>query len=171
MRDKMIELIHRFFGVDSAYFGIDAAELVDYLIAHNITLNEWIKVEDHLPKTDVLIKRGGGRVVPKSVRVLCACKQRSGNRFVKEGYCEIWNEDYDPYWSIPGTIDEVTHWMTMPELPEEDQLMFFIVCLCSAILGGFLNRLGFSPSDWQFWTIGAIYMFPNICWLIRDSKE
>ena len=119
-RDKMIEIVQGLFKNGYLDSNIDAAKITDYLIAHNITLNEWIKVEDHLPKTDVLIKRGGGRVVPKSVRVLCACKQHSGNRFVKEGYCEIWNEDYDPYWSIPGTIDEVTHWMTMPELPKED---------------------------------------------------
>lgn len=33
MRDDLIEKIHDFFGVDSMYFGVDAAALADHLLA------------------------------------------------------------------------------------------------------------------------------------------
>jgi hypothetical protein len=39
---------------------------------------------------------------------------------VKEGYCEWYNDYPEPRWQIPGTIDEVTHWMPLPEPPKEE---------------------------------------------------
>lgn len=76
---------------------------------------EWISVEERLPDIDPSGKgRYGGT---RSVRVLCACKQKGGKTFVKEGY-------YEPCgngrvcWRIPGSIDAVTHWMPLPEPPK-----------------------------------------------------
>lgn len=76
---------------------------------------EWISVEERLPDIDPHGKgRYGGQ---RSVRVLCACKQKGGKTFVKEGY-------YEPCgngrvcWRIPGSIDAVTHWMPLPEPPK-----------------------------------------------------
>lgn len=76
--------------------------------------SEWISVDERLPNLDPFGKgRYGG---PRSVRVLCACKQKDGRTFVKEGY-------YEPccsgiVWRIPGSIDSVTHWMPLPEPPK-----------------------------------------------------
>lgn len=84
-------------------------------------MNNWINVNDKLPdvkSTHKLKYRDGFYTM--SVRVLCACRQKSGDRMVKEGYCEVWN-DRAVVWRIPGTIDEVTHWMPLPELPEEEE--------------------------------------------------
>ena len=75
---------------------------------------KWFRVEDELPPMTVQKTYAGGI---KSIRVLCACKQESGNAFVKEGFCIKSNDDV--YWSIPGTIDEVTHWTYLPRLPKE----------------------------------------------------
>ena len=79
---------------------------------------EWISVEERLPEIDPCGKgRYGGT---RSVRVLCACKQRDGRTFVKEGY-------YEPCgngrvcWRIPGSINAVTHWMPLPEAPKGDE--------------------------------------------------
>ena len=36
MRDKVANIIDGFFGVDSAYFGVDKYELADYLLANNM---------------------------------------------------------------------------------------------------------------------------------------
>lgn len=79
---------------------------------------EWISVEERLPEIDPCGKgRYGGT---RSVRVLCACKQRDGRTFVKEGY-------YEPCgngrvcWRIPGSINAVTHWMPLPMPPKGDE--------------------------------------------------
>ena len=79
---------------------------------------EWISVEDRLPDIDPCGKgRYGGT---RSVRVLCACKQRDGRTFVKEGYYEPCGNG-DVVWRIPGSIDSVTHWMPLPEPPTEKE--------------------------------------------------
>lgn len=75
---------------------------------------EWISVEDRLPNLDPYGKgRYGGQ---RSVRVLCACKQRNGRTFVKEGYYEPCSNG-KVVWRIPGSIDSVTHWMPLPNPP------------------------------------------------------
>lgn len=79
---------------------------------------EWISVEDDLPTIDPHGKgRYGGA---RSVRVLCACKQRDGRTFVKEGYYEPCG-DGSVFWRIPGTIDSVTHWTHLPIPPTEKE--------------------------------------------------
>ena len=75
---------------------------------------EWISVDERLPDID---PRGKGRYGgARSVRVLCACKQRDGRTFVKEGYYEPCGNG-NVFWRIPGSIDSVTHWMPLPEPP------------------------------------------------------
>lgn len=79
---------------------------------------EWISVEDRLPDIDPYGKgRYGGT---RSVRVICACKQRDGRIFVKEGYYEPYH-DGSVVWRIPGSIDSVTHWMPLPAPPTEKE--------------------------------------------------
>ena len=77
---------------------------------------EWISVEDRLPEIEGDARTWGELKIQKSVRVLCACKQKSGKVFVKEGYCELWGSRV--VWKIPGTVDSVTHWMPLPEAPK-----------------------------------------------------
>ena len=77
---------------------------------------EWIDVNDRLPELETIPTKPNFRHKPKSERVLCACKQRSGKVFVKEGFYELW--DGNPIWRIPGSIDTVTHWMPLPEPPD-----------------------------------------------------
>lgn len=81
-------------------------------------MNEWISVDERLPEVDPT-KKGKYHNVPVSIRVLCACKQVSGKVMVKEGYCEFCSHGY--YWRIPGSIDSVTHWMYLPEPPEDKE--------------------------------------------------
>ena len=91
--------------------------LADYLIAHGITVQEWISVKDRLP--DVVSTHKGYRsTIKKSIRVLCVCVQKSGKTMVKEGYCEWYNDYPEPRWQIPGTIDKVTHWQYLPQPPK-----------------------------------------------------
>lgn len=90
--------------------------IVDKFLANGVIVNEWISVEDGLPEIDENSKGKYGS--KKSVRVICACKQRDGKTFAKEGYYEL-RADGDIFWRIPGTIDSVTHWRPLPELPKE----------------------------------------------------
>lgn len=76
--------------------------------------NDWISVKDGLPELE---DNRSGYHRPRSIRVLCVCRQRSGKVFVKEGYYELFNDK--PCWRIPGSIDSVTHWMLLPEPPKE----------------------------------------------------
>lgn len=92
---------------------------VDRIIAKGVTVQEWISVDDRLPEA-VSTRKRYRSTSKKSIRVLCVCVQKSGKTMVKEGYCEWYNDYPEPRWLIPGTIDEVTHWMPLPEPPKGD---------------------------------------------------
>jgi hypothetical protein len=92
----------------SQYMGRPIDEVINL-----IRNSEWISVDERLPEPDGIIRKWGELRIQPSVRVLCACKQKSGKVFVKEGHCELWGSRV--VWRIPGNIDVVTHWMPLPE--------------------------------------------------------
>ena len=47
MREKLIDLLTAYFGVDPAYYGIEAAHLADHLIANGVTILD----KTDMPKT------------------------------------------------------------------------------------------------------------------------
>ena len=72
------------------------------IIAHGVTVQEWVSVKDRLPEA-------GGYVV-------CIAKRNPFSRFMpmvarieKNGWVNPMTEQY---------ISEVTHWTPMPELPK-----------------------------------------------------
>ena len=79
-------------------------------------MNNWISVDERLPEVDSDKKGRYNNNSQVSIRVLCACKQRSGKVLVKEGYYE--KSGWGLTWRIPGSIDSVTHWMYLPEPPD-----------------------------------------------------
>lgn len=121
VREKLVELLSNSPHLDTVkgYKGNDCTfeEGADWLIAHGVTVQEWISVDDKLPEV-VSIQKGYRSTVKKSIRVLCVCVQKSGKTMVKEGYCEWYNDYQEPRWKIPGTIDEVTHWQYLPQPPK-----------------------------------------------------
>ena len=127
VREKLVELLKTSacpstFICDPTckYYGFEDCfpeRFADYLIAHGVTVQEWISVDDKLPDV-VSIHKGYRSTVKKSIRVLCVCVQKSGKTMVKEGYCEWYNDYQEPRWKIPGTIDEVTHWQYLPQPPQ-----------------------------------------------------
>ena len=117
MREKLIELLKE----SGVAFPISTA---NFLIANGVTIatdnnvgDKWISVKDRLPEIISTSKRYRA-TSRKSTRVLCVCVQKSGKTMVKEGYCEWYNDFPEPRWLIPGTIDEVTHWMELPKPPK-----------------------------------------------------
>ena len=95
VREKLVELIE-----SARYWGSGTSEeIADHLIDNGVTVQEWISVEDELPKT-------GGYVV-------CIAKRNPFSRFMpmvarieKNGWVNPITEQY---------ISEVTHWMPMPQ--------------------------------------------------------
>ena len=101
VREKLVELLTKYFGVDPAYYGIEAAHLADHLISHGVTVQKWISVDDRLPDE----------------KVNCIVHY-------KHAYC-----NNDGYWAIgmcfydgeKFRIDlayKVTHWMPIPQPPK-----------------------------------------------------
>ena len=120
VREKLVELLKEVVVIQQRGFG-DPRPTYEtaarYLISNGVTVQEWISVKDKLPEI-VSIHKGYRSTVKESIRVLCVCVQKSGKTMVKEGYCEWYNDYPEPRWTIPGTIDEVTHWQYLPQPPK-----------------------------------------------------
>lgn len=123
-REKLVKqaISHFWYGVSHDIFSEPvttyAKLAIDALEKENgVTVQEWISVKDRLPEV-VSIHKGYRSTIKKSIRVLCVCVQKSGKTMVKEGYCEWYNDDPEPRWQIPGTIDKVTHWQYLPQPPK-----------------------------------------------------
>lgn len=98
-RDRLIELLNvDMSGCDGDY----AVEIADYLLAHSVTVQEWISVKDRLPEpfVSVLVHTPGEKPFPT----------------VHEGFISndgIWQSAM--FRREPG---EVTHWQPMPQPPK-----------------------------------------------------
>ena len=79
---------------------------------NNTNKTGWISVEEKLPPQD---QSKSKTMKWRSIRVLCACKQKNGNLIVKEGFCT--NSEDQISWNVSGTSNEVTHWAYLPEPP------------------------------------------------------
>ena len=114
VREKLVELLKTNacpspFICDQAcrYYGLGDCfpdRFADHLLSNGVTVQEWISVNDRLPEA-------GGYVV-------CIAKRNPFSRFMpmvarieKNGWVNPTTEQY---------ISEVTHWMPLPPLPEED---------------------------------------------------
>ena len=98
VREKLVELIAETIEL----YPSEREELADGLIANGVTVQEWISVEDELPKTGEY--------------VVCIAKRNPFSRFMpmvarieKNGWVNPITEQY---------ISEVTHWMPLPLAPE-----------------------------------------------------
>ena len=97
VREKLIDLIVGAKRTDPET-GRFTEYLADYLVSNDVTVQEWISVDDRLPEA-------GGYVV-------CIAKRNPFSRFMpmvarieKNGWVNPITEQY---------ISEVTHWMPMP---------------------------------------------------------
>ena len=107
VKEKLIELLQNAkSAMKSENLSCDIARnmfVVDFMMAHGVTVQEWVSVKDRLPEA-------GGYVV-------CIAKRNPFSRFMpmvarieKNGWVNPITEQY---------ISEVTHWMPLPEPPEE----------------------------------------------------
>lgn len=92
VREKLVELL--------AEAGLGKAEryfLADHLIAHGVTVQEWISVKDRLPEKD------GDYLIYATVPF-------NGRKFMAVMHYE--EDAHLPIWS------DTTHWMPLPEPPK-----------------------------------------------------
>ena len=105
VREKLVELVNDvLMYLPWGEIQKDTAErIVDRIMDHDVTVQEWVSVKDRLPEA-------GGYVV-------CIAKRNPFSRFMpmvarieKNGWVNPITEQY---------ISEVTHWMPLPEPPKE----------------------------------------------------
>lgn len=101
VREKLVELLTKYFGVDPAYYGIEAAHLADHLIANGVTVQKWISVDDRLPE--------------EKVNCIVHYKHAYCNN---DGYWEIGFCFYDGEKFQLDQAYKVTHWMLSPQPPK-----------------------------------------------------
>ena len=99
VREKLVELITEFYGCDPMYYDVDALAIAQHLITHDVTVQEWISVNDRLPEpfVPVLVQMPGEEPFPT----------------VREGFISndgVWQSAM--FRREPG---EVTHWQPMPQ--------------------------------------------------------
>ena len=115
--EKLVELLSDFYGCDPMYYGVDALAVAKHLIAHGVTVQEWIPVTERLPERDkevLLIVHGWE---DRLYYTGCLHRQEAERSWLtgiesKASDWKIWGFSYlrDP---------SVTHWMPMPQPPKE----------------------------------------------------
>lgn len=96
VRGKLVELLTEFYGCDPMYYGVDALAIAQHLMAHGVTVQEWISVKDRLPEEEarVLVYLDSNRSYTKT----------DTDRLINSKWVR-WDRD-------------VTHWMPLPEPPK-----------------------------------------------------
>ena len=117
VREKLVDLLTNSPQLDVLDWTTGWEEAANYLIAHGVTVQEWISVDDRLPD-----ETGRYLVVKKRI----APDELGGNRtdivilrfFVDDGFRM---PTHIPDW-INGEInEEVTHWMPLPQTPKGEK--------------------------------------------------
>ena len=108
VREKLAELLKSVlpnFRNNMAYWGEKPIyEFADCLLANGVTVQEWISVNDRLPEDDS--------------DVLAYSRNGEECRIYPANYAKgVW---FDCIFTTPAT-DTTTHWMPLPEPPEEDE--------------------------------------------------
>ena len=106
VREKLVELLTEFYGCDPMYYDVDALAIAQHLITHGVTVQEWISVDDRLPKEGeyvLCVLKGfnyGGKIQ--------VCKFVPADKFKDKPYFEHFRNGFP----------SVTHWMPIPEPPK-----------------------------------------------------
>lgn len=91
VREKLVELLKTQF-----YDEYEFEEIADFLIAHGVTVQEWISVEDRLPEKDVKVLTFG-----------------------VYGFSVNYRDRFSGKWrGVNGRSQWITHWMPLPEPPK-----------------------------------------------------
>ena len=104
VREKLVELVKR--AITDWEHGDVSEMIADHLISHGVTVQEWISVDDRLPKEGeyvLCVLKGfnyGGKIQ--------VCKFVPADKFKDKPYFEHFRNGFP----------SVTHWMPLPEPPK-----------------------------------------------------
>ena len=121
VREKLVELLTEFYGCDPMYYGVDALAVAQHLIAHGVTVQEWISVEDRLPdpEQDVIlctreIETYGKHHEKKKIYRNIYMGYFDGDEWLTS-YCYGCEYIFRMNEKYPNETIEVTHWMPLPK--------------------------------------------------------
>ena len=97
VREKLVELI----GETLELYPSEREELADGLIAHGVTVQEWIPVTERLPEWGERVICTDGYAVFEQYRVGLSCVYG------------MWDRG-----GLKSPMQEVTHWMPLPQPPK-----------------------------------------------------
>lgn len=106
VREKLIELLTNSQQLDVLDWATGWEEAANYLIAHGVTVQEWIPVDDRLPEEGeyvLCVLKGfnyGGKIQ--------VCKFVPADKFKDKPYFEHFRNGFP----------SVTHWMPLPHPPK-----------------------------------------------------
>lgn len=101
VREKLVEIIQNSVGGCARNW---AEVIADGLIAHGVTVQEWISVKDRLPH--------------KNMRVLACYTFDCYMQFVQ--VLDYYATDKKPHFQHEGDGMRVTHWMPLPQPPKPE---------------------------------------------------
>lgn len=117
VREKLVELLTEFYGCDPMYYGVDALAIAQHLMAHGVTVQEWINSDEMLPEFPCLAIDVNGNSV-----------------FIPDGILTI--KDKHGEWCINASLakevrlidgtkmdaliweNRIAYWMPLPKLPQ-----------------------------------------------------
>ena len=115
-REKLIELIQSAVDGCATYW---AGLIADHLIANGVTVQKWIPVTERLPEEDgyYLVAK---KIFNNSILQEVLSFAKDGRKVDKYDFHREWKNVWHYYDSEWGhlTIDDVTHWMPLPEPPK-----------------------------------------------------
>ena len=113
VKEKLVELLDNMQRSGTGYFGsaIENKKITDYLIAHGVTVQEWISVKDRLPDNKEhdwvlaqVVEDNGYMHIPRVMEY-----RQLKNDWFEETYG--WLSEHNGLFSV-------THWMPLPLAPE-----------------------------------------------------
>ena len=106
VKEKLVEMLQHDNCPLFMVFGDKVDVLADYLIAHGVTVQEWISVKDRLPPpyTPVLTYRQSFGKNPPYTKV--------DQMVLLYGDDKVWTDDLGTWKTV------VTHWMPLPQPPK-----------------------------------------------------
>ena len=114
VREKLVELLTEFYGCDPMYYDVDALAIAQHLIAHGVTVQEWISVDDRLPE----IPEGW---VESPEPVLYMMKNTKTIYVGYYGEGGVWKDKYFRQYADSRNgvdADDVLCWMYQHDLPQ-----------------------------------------------------
>lgn len=112
--ERIVDLMTSFYGVDPGYYGVEAYPLASHLIAHSVTVQEWIPVSERLPNNKEhdwvlaqVVEDNGYMHIPKVMEY--------------REQLNDWYEETYGWLSKHNGAFIVTHWMPLPEPPSRER--------------------------------------------------